>query len=236
MCLAGGCKRRVAAVLLGEDYMLAGDTQGCIWQYTDRNLPPTRLVTGLTSPITGLRINSGLLLISGYSGCVTWREEGLAQGKPEMVGRVTNRTPVTASLHTGPCLITSGGDGKLSLYHFRRGIGRRVERLVREDERRERLEIEDRVSREEREPQEDALARCSLCGADSDSAEHFFLLCPALARPRQLLLQGLDKVISGIRWAGRERQLEVILYGVDDVPASLAIRDVVQTFVIRARS
>ena len=63
----------------------------------------------------------------------------------------------------------------------------------------------------------------------------------------------MEKAVPGVRWERREQQMEVnrfqilmtnlinpgfqvILYGVDDTTAALAIRDAVETFVIRARS
>jgi len=131
--------------------------------------------------------------------------------------------PATASLHVAACLLTSCGDGRILLYNFARGHSG-----LKTGE-----EEEGYPGKEER---EEELIGCSLCGSGTNSPEHFFLECPALARPRTAMLQGLEKAVPGVRWERRERQMEVILYGVEETTAALAIRDAVETFVIRARS
>merc|ERR1712037_197531 len=91
---------------------------------------------------------------------------------------------------------------------------------------------EDKVEEEGyrgQEEREEELTGCSLCGSGTNSPEHFFLECPALARPRTAMLQGLERAVPGVRWERRERQMEVILYGVEETTAAIAIRDAVET-------
>ena len=77
---------------------------------------------------------------------------------------------------------------------------------------------------------------CSLCCSDSDSALHYFLQCPALVRPRQRLLQDLDSIVPGFRLLARLEQLDIILYGVEATLQALAVRDAVQTFVVKTKT
>ena len=77
---------------------------------------------------------------------------------------------------------------------------------------------------------------CSLCGSDSDSPLHYFLQCPALVRPRQRLVQELDTIVPGFRLLARTQQLDIILYGVESHQVALAVRDAVQTFVVRTKT
>ena len=77
---------------------------------------------------------------------------------------------------------------------------------------------------------------CSLCCSDSDSALHYFLQCPALVRPRQRLLQDLDSIVPGFRLLARLEQLDIILYGVEATLQALALRDAVQTFVVKTKT
>ena len=65
----------------------------------------------------------------------------------------------------------SCGDGRILLYNFARGL---TGLKTGEDLRQEK---------------EEELSGCSLCGSGSNSPEHFFLECPALARPRTAMLQ-----------------------------------------------
>ena len=77
---------------------------------------------------------------------------------------------------------------------------------------------------------------CSLCGSDTDSSLHYFLQCPALVRPRQRLLQDLDSIVPGFRLLARLEQLDIILYGVEATLQALAVRDAVQTFVVKTKT
>jgi len=231
------CPARVTALLLcnswqeadaekeEEQLLLAGDVQGRVWQYGRDGASP--LPSSLSCPVTSLRLHSGVLLVSGYSGCLAWTANELKNDsriQPELLGKVMYSVPATASLHVATCLVTSCGDGRILLYNFARGHSGFK---TREEEK------EGYQGEKER---EDELTGCSLCGSGTNSPEHFFLECPALARPRTAMLQGLDKAVPGVRWERRERQMEVILYGVEETTAALAIRDAVEAFVIRARS
>jgi len=239
------CPARVTALLLctgwqageggdggveGDQVLLAGDVQGRVWQYGRDGAVP--LPSSLSCPVTSLRLHSGILLVSGYSGCLAWPAGDLKTdfgAQPELLAKVAYSVPATASLHVSACLLTSCGDGKILLHHFsRHHHHHKYQHCLKEGHDGQEAQGKEEVERE--------VVGCSLCGSGSNSAEHFFLECPALARPRTTMLQGLEKVVPGVRWERRERQMEVILYGVEETVAALAIRDAVETFVIRARS
>ena len=67
------------------------------------------------------------------------------------------------------------------MYHFKPG----TRRLGGREEKSRKKRKEERKMEEIEEEE----AGCELCGGGQDSVEHFFLECPALARPRARLLQ-----------------------------------------------
>ena len=184
-----------------------------MWQYLVSG--PRLLPTTLPCPLTGLAIHSGgskcsgmvtVILISSFypqtwlarcggglwllrlPGLVHLSPPGATRGPGEgawgsveiegithcfQLGRVSYPVPATATLHHGPCLVTSCGDGRLLLHHLTGGRRGEV--------------VEEQVGAVGRD--EVGGGGCGLCGAGANSAEHFFLECPALARPRGDLLQ-----------------------------------------------
>ena len=117
------------------------------------------------------------------------------------------------------CLVTSLADGRILTYDF------------------SSRSPSDRGDRGERGERGDSPAGlCSLCGCEPDSPLHYFLQCPALLRPRQRLLQELDTLVPGFRLLARPEQLDIILYGVESHQVALAVRDAVQSFVVKTKT
>ena len=52
----------------------------------------------------------------------------------------------------------------------------------------------------------------------------------------QRLLQELDTIVPGFRLLARSQQLDIILYGVESHQLALAVRDAVQTFVVKTKT
>ena len=139
-----------------------------------------------TSPIISITLDRDLILIGSYCGCVAWRVEDLRecgnQTQIDEVQRVSSPVPVTDIQHHRHSLIASAADGQLLIYDFYKNkIRRRLESETESDF----LSLS-RSKTNEIEPLSDG---CRLCGSGDESPLHFFLQCPALARPRHLLIQ-----------------------------------------------
>jgi len=150
------------------------------------------------------------------------------QAQIDEVQRISSPVPVTSIQHQRYSLLTSAADGQLLIYDFSKNkIRGRVD---------SESECDFAITRSRTGEIEPVSDGCILCGSGDESPLHFFLQCPALARPRHQLIQNLERVVPGIRVMTKDNQLDVILYGVDDPDQSVSIRDHVESFIIRAKS
>ena len=49
-------------------------------------------------------------------------------------------------------------------------------------------------------------------------------------------MQELDRIVPGFSLLARIQQLDIILYGVESHQSALAVRDAVQTFVVKTKT
>ena len=49
-------------------------------------------------------------------------------------------------------------------------------------------------------------------------------------------MQELDRIVPGFSLLARIKQLDIILYGVESHLSALAVRDAVQTFVVKTKT
>ena len=163
--------------------------QGRIWVYKYGQMLTGR--SPFTSPIISITLDRDLILIASYCGCVVWKVEDLSncnnQAQIDEVQRISSPVPVTAIQHQRHSLLTSAADGQLLIYDFSKNKIRRRMNSESEFE----LYALTRSKTNDIEPLSDG---CKLCGSGDESPLHFFLQCPALARPRHQLIQVKDKL------------------------------------------
>jgi len=217
-----------------ESYILAGDTKGNIWIFANGQFITKR--RPFTSPIISLKNNRSVVSISSYSGCSIWKLDSLLDSQKEELQKFPSPLPITGVELFTCGLTTSAADGRVLIYDFI--TNKSYKRVAARVESENDPDIEDILREYESQVSTDTVGNgiCPLCGIQDESPNHFFLVCPALARPRIQLLQALEVLLPRLRQMTRENLLEVILYGVEDVQDSKAIRDVVQEFVIRAKT
>jgi len=227
---AGGWVTAVAQLNSGQ-IVLAGDSKGRIWVYKCGQMLTGR--SPFTSPIISITLDRDLIMIGSYCGCVAWKltdlQECNNQAQIDEVQRISSPVPVTAIQHQRHSLLASAADGQLLIYDFSKN---KIRRRKESESECDFLALT-RSKTNEIEPLSDG---CILCGSGDESPLHFFLQCPALARPRHQLIQNLERVVPGIRVMNKDKQLDMILYGVDDPDQSVSIRDHVESFIIKAKS
>jgi len=223
---------RVTCLLqLTSEMLLVGDDKGRVCIYRSGSLISVKTV--FSSPVVSLQESEEVVMLSTYSAIVIWSKttvlDIIANQNIEEMQRIVCPAPITVSQLCGLAVISGRGDGRISIYDFSAPSHyQEVSRLLSEQSPSKKLNDSDVDS--------SLPSQCKLCGSEDQSPVHYFLQCPALVRPRHLLLQTLERIIPGFRIKSKPDQLEVLLYGVDDDQSSIQVRDAVENYVINTRS